>query len=90
MPCPYKTCTGLITAFLSMYYIASTAEDASSSSSKKEDDKPASSPKKMDLRRTITIALLVLFHIDLFTTGYVRLGVKQLMAVATETGGGVA
>lgn len=79
MPCPYKTCTGLITAFLSMYYITATAEDVS----KNEKDNKA--PKKMDLRRMIIIALLVLFHIDLFTTGYVRLGVKQLIAAATES-----
>ena len=93
MVCPYKATTGLITAMMSMYYITSTMADDPHAAKKNNDDNNTdgelkleeTEAKKMSARRALTIALLVLFHVDLFTTGYLRLGVKQLMAIATTS-----
>jgi hypothetical protein len=75
MVCPYRATTGLITAVLSIFYLHSTYADddgMNKSGANEELKKKPMSPA----RRMALIVVLVLFHVDLFTTGYLRSGVK--------------
>jgi hypothetical protein len=74
MVCPYRATTGFITAMLSIFYLHSTyADDGMHKAVGNEEHKkkPMSPARRMAL-----IVVLVLFHADLFTTGYLRSGVK--------------
>ena len=83
MVCPYKATTGLITAIMSVLFVSSTFAnpDAGNSSRKNFNDEAPEAKRQMSpIRRMLVVTLLVLFHLDLFTTGYLRSGVKQLVA----------
>ena len=90
MVCPYKATCALITTIMSIWYVSSTFADAENTDRKESssyDDEELSKEKKKPvspMRRILTIAVLVIFHLDLFTTGYLRMGVKQLIALGTE------
>jgi cell division protein FtsB len=77
MVCPYRAVTGLVTAFLSIIYLQSTfADENDPNNSKRKEEKSKKNANMSPARRMALIVVLVLFHVDLFTTGYVRLGVK--------------
>lgn len=80
MVCPYKVTTGLITAIMSIIYVQSTFQDDAEKKKKVEEEGARKSPMSPE-RRMLLVTVLVLFHLDLFTTGYLRSGVKQLMTL---------
>ena len=83
MVCPYKATTGLITAIMSILYISSTFQDPEAEKKKKKAQFEEAEAKKpmSPARRMLLVTVLVLFHLDLFTTGYLRTGVKQLIGM---------
>jgi hypothetical protein len=82
MVCPYKATTGLITAMMSILYISSTFQDPEDEKKKKKtEEAEAKKPTMSPARRMLLVTMLVLFHLDLFTTGYLRTGVKQLIGM---------
>ncbi|KAL3939551.1 MAG: hypothetical protein SGBAC_005738 [Bacillariaceae sp.] len=82
MVCPYKATCTLIAAITSIFYIRSTFDEkgfTEISYAEGGDETRELGPKKKPmspLRRGIIIALLIVFHIDLMFTGYLRAGVK--------------
>lgn len=82
MVCPYKVCCTLVSAVLSIFYVASAFADADEQTtlSNKAAVVPTKKPMSAE-RRMITVALLVIFHIDLLFTGYLRAGFKEGVAV---------
>eukprot|EP00521_Asterionellopsis_glacialis_P002581 CAMPEP_0195260244 /NCGR_PEP_ID=MMETSP0706-20130129/8463_1 /TAXON_ID=33640 /ORGANISM="Asterionellopsis glacialis, Strain CCMP134" /LENGTH=87 /DNA_ID=CAMNT_0040313935 /DNA_START=51 /DNA_END=314 /DNA_ORIENTATION=+ len=78
MVCPYKLTTGLITAALSIFYVSTTMAEANDEFSKSSQKNKSQKTPMSPVRRMLVITVLVLFHADLFTTGYVRMGVKHL------------
>mmetsp|Transcript_13712 Transcript_13712/g.20889 ORF Transcript_13712/g.20889 Transcript_13712/m.20889 type:complete len:85 (+) Transcript_13712:163-417(+) len=83
MVCPYKAITGLVTATLSIIYLSSccSGEEGKSVSSKKSNDSSSNLKTRSPIQRMLLITVLVIFHLDLFTTGYLRSSVKQLIAM---------
>lgn len=93
MVCPYKATTGFITAIMSILYVSSTFnnnvdgnndDDDDTNNNTKNSQKPLQQKKKemmtmSSTKRAIVVTLLVIFHLDLFTTGYLRAGVKQII-----------
>jgi hypothetical protein len=83
MVCPYRATTGFITAVLSMIYLHSTYAD--DGTNKKLVDNEDHKKKPMSpARRMALIVVLVLFHVDLFTTGYFRSGVKAGISMVIQ------
>ena len=82
MVCPYRLVTGFITAALSIFYVSRTLADADGSTTNQQNksgvEHKKTKPPMSTARRSLLIAALILFHIDLFTTGYVRMGAKHL------------
>eukprot|EP00526_Cylindrotheca_closterium_P029692 CAMPEP_0113617108 /NCGR_PEP_ID=MMETSP0017_2-20120614/8598_1 /TAXON_ID=2856 /ORGANISM="Cylindrotheca closterium" /LENGTH=89 /DNA_ID=CAMNT_0000526469 /DNA_START=11 /DNA_END=280 /DNA_ORIENTATION=+ /assembly_acc=CAM_ASM_000147 len=86
MVCPYKATCTLFAAMASIFYIRSTFdEDGFTETSSYAEDGTAKSVQKKKamspLRRAVTISLLIVFHIDLMFTGYLRTGVKEGLAM---------
>ena len=80
MVCPYRLVTGMITAALSILYVSKTlAEPMEECTEKSTQTEKSVAKPQSSTRRMFIITLLVLFHIDLFTTGYVRMGAKHLL-----------
>ena len=85
MVCPYKATCTLFAAIASIFYIRSTFDEGFSETSYAEDETTTSTKTKKKamspLRRAVTISLLIVFHIDLMFTGYLRAGVKEGIAM---------
>ena len=78
MVCPYRLVTGFITASLSIFYLTSTAADAQDGFGGKKEEQSKKKPLN-PLPRMLLISALIIFHVDLFTTGYLRMGVKHVL-----------
>ncbi|CAJ1945179.1 unnamed protein product [Cylindrotheca closterium] len=85
MVCPYKATCTLFAAMASIFYIRSTFDENDFTETSYAEDgteKSVQTKKTMSpLRRAVTISLLIVFHIDLMFTGYLRSGVKEGLAM---------
>lgn len=84
MVCPYRLVTTAITATLSILYITKTTspEQCAGAETGKTDD-PASlkaGGRRWTPRTIALVIALVLLHVDLLVTGYLRAGVKDIIA----------
>jgi predicted histidine transporter YuiF (NhaC family) len=83
MVCPYRATTGFITAVLSIFYLHSTYADVGMNKKLVDNEDHKKTPMAR-ARRMALIAVLVLFHVDLFTTGYLRSGVKAGISIIQQ------
>lgn len=86
MVCPYKATCTLFAAIASIFYIRSTFDESGFTETSYSDEdgteKSVQTKKVMSpLRRAVTMSLLIVFHIDLMFTGYLRAGVKEGLAM---------
>eukprot|EP00307_Rebecca_sp_RCC1486_P004379 CAMPEP_0119412700 /NCGR_PEP_ID=MMETSP1335-20130426/5043_1 /TAXON_ID=259385 /ORGANISM="Chrysoculter rhomboideus, Strain RCC1486" /LENGTH=89 /DNA_ID=CAMNT_0007437451 /DNA_START=59 /DNA_END=328 /DNA_ORIENTATION=- len=83
MVCPYRLVTTAITATLSILYItkATAPEQAGGSEAHKQGDPALKLGARRWTPRTVALVVaLILLHIDLLVTGYLRAGAKDLIA----------
>jgi hypothetical protein len=83
MVCPYRATTGFITAVLSIIYLHTTYADDGMNKQLVDNEEHKKKPMS-PARRMALIVVLVLFHVDLFTTGYLRSGVKAGISIIHE------
>lgn len=83
MVCPYKLTVTTLSAIASIFYIR-TLEPKDEDEKNKGGGTIEKTNKTMvsSTRRMIMISLLVILHIDLIFTGYIRAGVKEGIAMA--------
>jgi hypothetical protein len=83
MVCPYRLVTTFFAAVASMFYIRSTfAEDVIDAGNGKSGEGTAAKKKGMSSeKRALIVSLLIVLHVDLLVTGYLRAGVKEGFAM---------
>lgn len=86
MVCPYRLVTTFFAAVASMFYIRSTfAEDVIDAGSGKSGEGRATKKKVMSsTKRSLIVSLLIVLHVDLLVTGYLRAGVKEGFAMLSS------
>lgn len=82
MVCPYRLVTTFFAAVASMFYIRSTfADDVIG----KSGEGTAMKKKVMSSeKRALIVSLLIVLHVDLLVTGYLRAGVKEGFAMLSS------
>ena len=82
MGCPYTAIKALIGVIIGVLFISSTFAYPDAELKKKSLPEESKKETTWSTKRVLTTTLVVLFHIDLFTTGYVRAGLEHVMGSA--------
>lgn len=85
MVCPYKLTTTLFAAIASILFVRSTfAEEEVGGASRNSEGTMMKKKTMSSTKRMMIVSLLIVLHVDLLVTGYLRAGVKEGLAMLSE------
>eukprot|EP00980_Cylindrotheca_fusiformis_P004838 scaffold1034_cov127-Cylindrotheca_fusiformis.AAC.19 len=88
MVCPYRLVTTFFAAIASVFYIRSTfaEDDVGGESGKTGDQTVVKKTAMSSQKRALIVSLLIVLHVDLLVTGYLRAGLKEGFAMLSAIG----